>query len=644
MPPGGLRALLTLFVLGYLPGAAVLVAVARGRVRRWDTVLGLAPVVSIGLLFSVVEVLEVTGIGVRMELAIPATFAVAVAVTVLGLRRNPLPRPDRAAVRRVGLEALPVVLLALLAAGIWTTARDGAAVLPNYDAINHGTFVQRISELDTIESREIVIQDVVTGEPAATYYPLAVHVLAAAVVEAGDVLVPDVLFLLVAVVATVMWTVGSHSLARQLLPWRWSGVVAAALSMVLLQFPYKPVSWGGVAIILGAAALPGLLALGMSALRDEPLGNLALFGFCCGSLFAMHNSQLPALAVLLLTLGAPAVYVWGHWRRITVRTWVTTVAVFLAPFWFTIGALSGGFTEREDVAKPTYDLLALFVGQVVTLSVNLDEVYLLPLVLLIGGVGAAFAVRAGRSAVLAWSVFALLVLSAGFDAWWAKPFKVVVSPWYGQFERVSYYLVVPVVVLGTVLVCAASLAAGRELTALAERRRSLPAGTAHRVALVTGGVLVGLALLSGAVAGHGYLQRQFASGDVIRPESLRLADTVPEIAEGTVIASGGSGAMWLYNADPRIRVFGGINLGITDAAQVAWDEHLLLLGLLPEAGRDPTVDALLEAYDVRWVFVNRVGVVGAEPIPTPEALAANPCFALVAEYGTNQLWSVCRTD
>ena len=29
---------------------------------------------------------------------------------------------------------------------------------------------------------------------------------------------------------------------------------------------------------------------------------------------------------------------------------------------------------------------------------------------------------------------------------------------------------------------------------------------------------------------------------------------------------------------------------------------------------------------------------------TPEALAANPCFALVAEYGTNQLWSVCRTD
>jgi Family of unknown function (DUF6541) len=257
----------------------------------------------------------------------------------------------------------------------------------------------------------------------------------------------------------------------------------------------------------------------------------------------------------------------------------------------------------------------------------------LPVLFLFGGVIASFALRVGRTVVLAYAVFAALVMFAGLDEWWTSPFRFLTSAWYAQYERVSYYLVIPVVLLGAIACCAMA-----ELCVRALNRR----GRTNRVWTSAPGLVVGafvVAVFCGNTVNFvGAAEIDFAYWQRIDGSMLHVGDIA---SRGTaspvqVLAVPESGAMWLYITDPRLETIGPF-LGSSPVKE----ELMELIGRLPNAGHDPWVDSELDRFSIDYVFVNESGMDGAPAAPSTEALLSNPCFEKVFASGTSALWKVC---
>jgi hypothetical protein len=627
------RFVVTLIAVGLLYGPGVLLSVAwlPARLQRWWVVLPIAPLIGLGASFSIGIVFDSVGLDVAPRLV--ATVVVAVAVGILLMRRR------RLAWAEWRLDARELVdLLGLLAIGAvsfyaWVHVRAGYPLLPNYDAINHGLFVRRILEESTLDPSRVVVQDPVTDIAASHFYPLALHLAAAQVVRFASSSIPTALFLLTTLTASVSWPSGMYALARRLLPWRWAPLISAALAATMLQFPYKPISWGGLTSIVGVSLVPGLVALGLVVLRDSERTVLPFFAFGLGALFVLHGSQPPAVLILLATLGAGYLFRRETLQLLDPRTLALSAIAALIPTWGVLSDFLAGSDERPNLPS-FYDSVGSLFGPLVTLSVSVPRVTLLPVLFLFGGIIASFALGVGRTVVLAYAAFAALVMFAGLDEWWTSPFRFLTSPWYAQYERVSYYLVIPVVLLGTIACCAVA-----ELCV----RAFVGRGRTTRVWRAVPGVIVGAVVVAVFYANTvnfiGAAKIDFAYWQRIDGSMLDIGDVASIVSTSPVqiLAVPESGAMWLYVADPRLEPIGPF-LGDSPVKE----ELMQLISRLPNAGHDPWVDAELDHYSIDYVFVNESGMNAAPATPSTEALLSNSCFEKVFASGSAALWKVCR--
>jgi hypothetical protein len=624
------KIVVTLVAAGLLfgPGSVLAVAWLPARLQRWWVVLPVAPLVGLGLFFSVGMIFESAGIEVAPRLIVALVLAIALATALVRRRRLAWTewRPDR----RELVDLAGLLAVAAVSFYAWMHIRGSHPLLPNYDSINHGLFVRRILEESTLDPSRVVVQDPVTQIAASHYYPLALHLTAAQVVRLASSSIPASLWVLTALSASVAWPTGVYALARRLLPWRWAPLISAALAATMLQFPYKPISWGGMTSIVGISLIPGLVAIGLATLHESDRTVAPFFAFGLGALFVIHSSQPVAVVLLVVTLGAAYLFRRESLRLLHLRTLALSAIAALIPTWAVLSDFLAGSEERSNV--PSYfDSLAILVGQLVTLSVNSERSTVLPLLFVFGGAVASFALRVGRTIVLTYITFAALVLIAGLDEWWTSPFHVVTSAWYGQYERVSYYLVIPVSLLGSIALCASAEWCVGALAGRSNRTRQVAPW-----AVV--GVVVALVFYGDTVNFVRAAANDFAYFQRVDGRMLHVSDSpsVESTSPVQVLAVPESGAMWLYVTDPHVEVVGPF-LGSSPVKE----ELRQLVGRLSAAGNDPWVDSELDRFSIDYVFVNESGLNGAPAAPSIEALRSNPCFERVFASGSASLWKVC---
>jgi Family of unknown function (DUF6541) len=626
------RIALAFVVVGLLfgPGALLAAAALPASLRRWWIVVPIAPVMSLGASFSVGMVLDAVGFAVEPL----SVLAIVVVIGVIGVAARRLRPPSIAKVdRREIVDAVALFAIGCVSVYAWVQARGGHQLLPNYDAINHGLFVRRILEEGTLDPSRIVVRDPFTELTASDYYPLALHLVAAQVVRLVSATIPTALFTVMALTASLAWPAGMYAIARRLLPWRWAPVITAALAATMLQFPYKPISWGGLTTIVGVSLVPGVVALGLFVLRDSDRRGLPVYAFACGSLFVTHTSQVPAVLLFTLTLGAPELFRRATLRLLEVRTIAVSVVAALIPMWGVIGDFLAGSEERPNL--PTFfGSLASFFGPLLTLSMNVPRETVLPVLFVLGGIAVSFALRVARRVVVTYIVVAALTLSAGIDEWWTSPFRFLTSAWYAQFERVAYYLVVPVTLLGAMALCGLGELLGRARLPNTRVARAWAVATTATITIVIAAIVVG-----DTRNFIGAAERDFAYWQKIDENMLNVADLTqlgPDDEPVQILATPDSGAMWLYVADPRLEPVGPF---LADSG--THEELYELIGRLSAAGTDPWVDEQLDRYSIDYVFVNDMGMNAEPSLPHADELRANPCFTPVYESGNTGLWAVC---
>jgi hypothetical protein len=613
-------------------GAGFLLAVALlpRPMQSWWLAGGLAPLLACGVFFGVGGIFGVVGVDVMSPLVPVSVIALVVGVAVA--RRRHVAWAGLTPTRADVLDLVILAAVCGIAVYAWVRARGGDLLLPNYDAMNHSLFVRRIVEEGTLDPSRIVVQDPTTETTVANYYPLSLHFLSAHVVEWGTLSIPTTLFLITAFTAGVMWPIGMYALTRALLPWRWAPVVSAAFASTAIQFPYKPISWGGLTTIVGISLMPAVIALCLLCLRMGQFSVPAL-GLSVGSLFVVHNTQLVAAAIFTVTLGCAFVLTRETWRGLTIRDGLLFVATALGPTITILPDLASGAEERATIPSYFGDVASV-IGQTMTVSMNSERSTVIPLVLVLAGCAVAFAARVGRSVFVAYAVVVALVLVASLDEWWTSPFHPLVIPWYAQYERVAYNLVIPVSLFGAIAVVGGGQMLATRVTGLSNRHRHLLVnGTYAALLIAVTGVTIGNARnLTAAV------ERDIAYFQILDLELVEQAGALADEQGGriNVLATPESGGMWLYVLDPRIETAGAFF-----GTEASGQEFAELIGRLPDATKDPWVDATLDKYGIDFVYTNGFGMNGAPSAPAEDALAANACFALVAEAGDDRLWRVC---
>lgn len=622
-----LLTVLVALVLLWGIGGLVALALLPQSLQRWWIVAGLSPLLTLGAAFSVSSLASVAD----FDVTAPITGLVVVGLAVIGalVRRRSI---SWRALTPTRSETMDLVALAAIAAvtlyALWT-ARGGALLLPNYDALNHASFVRSILEEATLDPSRIGL-DPVTEPRSGGYYPLSMHLFTAFVVRFGSLSIPTALFGLTSIVVAVTWPIGMYALTKVTVPWRWAPVVAAAFASTAFQFPYKPISWGGLTTMVGLSFVPIVAALMLVALRDVDTVAVPAVGLALGALFTLHNSQMIAAAILAISIGARFVFRREALQFASPRVVGVFAFMFLIPTVTTLPDLVSGVQERNVLSVASYygDIGGL-VGQMVTLSMNSERSTILPLLFVLFGTAVAFATKSGRSVVLAYCVFATLVVVAGLDQWWTAPLHRLVSPWYGQYERVAYNLVIPVSILGAIAVTGGvqiliDRISGVRVEGL---RRGLTVGLTVTAVTAVVATTVGSARNFNAAARKDFAYFQTLDISIVEEaQALALEEGRPIRILGTTE----SGVGWLYVLDPRLEVLGSA-------------EYNELIGRLPQANTDPWVNDRLDRYGVDFIFTNGWGFNGAPSAPSETELEANPCFRVVAQVGDDRLWSVCES-
>jgi hypothetical protein len=430
-----------------VPGLLLAYAVdARGR---WLDALAAAPVLALGLIAVLARLTDVAGLPVGpltvlLAVAIAAAAAVARRLQQRGAGSAEAAEANAATpadLEPAGLVPTGLVLLGcLVGVGVWASAVSGYSVPPNYDALHHGFITARIADTATLDPAQVLLSDVDGSDPIARYYPMGLHVPAAVAHEVVGVGVGRLLLAVTALFGGAVLPLGTYLLARTLVPDRpLVGGFAALVAPMLPLFPYKPIAWGGVALIVGLSTLPAAIALLWRAaavpLRAGPVAGAAL---ALAAVFTVHTSQV---AMLLVALGGLAVAVlWNRPReglRVVGRLTAAggAGALILLP---EVLAFVGGASERAAFDDTSAVPLVTALRPLLDLSVATPAGQPALVLTALAGVAVAVARRrhggllVGLSATV--GLYLLAATSKGTVA------QVLTLAWYRQAERVSYNL------------------------------------------------------------------------------------------------------------------------------------------------------------------------------------------------------------
>ncbi len=634
-------------VLG-LPGLLVLVA-ARVRVSVVEA-LALIPVVSLGAVWLGAQAADIVGIsfGTPVYVAVvvvaaglvlwrcwaPRSAFVLDAETVPAGAGMPVPAPDGRAARvtlgsrpgRVGIVALVLLVLGMgIGGATWARGvRGHDTTTPNVDASQHSFFMTRIERSGSTEASDVVVSDPRGGSRAADYYPLSLHASLAVASEITGADAADLLTGVVILAGALVLPCGLYALTRRVVPREpLAAGFAAILGALFSMFPYKPIAWGGVTLVVGVALLPAVVVLlDRTITRRLTLASGLLAALCVMSVLALHNSQMPmlgALVALLLLEDAATARSWRLLGEGIVRLAIVGVGalILFAP---TLLSFVGGVSERSEFRDTTLVPLDFMLGELVTLNayVPSSQGWLMMLALL----GAGLLVWRHR---LAWvigaaGVFFLVVAAAVSDSGLVG---AVTFAWYRQPERIAYYLVYFIPVLGGVAVGAACTA----VAGLGARWRWTRGWLLPVTAVLGLGVVALVGGSNGARVNRDLVTTAYTQYAPVGPAQVAafhwLGRHAPE--RGLVVTDGNTdGSVWMYAFSDANPLFGAypqrdspfFDQSVRDREYVR--EHLTQLG------HDARLARLLRKYRIRYVYFGERTFHGAEHTFSLDALRSTP--------------------
>ncbi len=683
-----MAAVLCWLLVSTLPGAATCVLLWPGLLRRPATLIVAGAATTFAVTGVAAALLQLGGLGPWPGVA--AVWAVLVAAGAARLVLRPPPPsttptsqtgPQRSATRTA------VVLLGVavaLAAVVWTTSVEGT-IPPNRDSANHAYFVARIVRENTLDAEVVLAESPTNPAPVANYYPLTLHAQIAVAHRLTGVSV-GALLLAAAMLAGGLWLpLGGFLLARRLLPDRPEVAGLAALVAVSTAvFPYQPMWWGGITLVVGLSLVPGTLVVVLRVTSNRSRAGSAVAGTMVAGTVVVHPSQLALLVVLFGAFAAadllrarrpraqenaprpgppdthattrppgplPQAPTGGVGPRGTggvavatpplseisadrspaesrtpsqvVRAWglvAVLSAVVLAPS--TLG-LASGTSERADHHATRHDTVPVGLQRLV--SLDLDNGATQPVLGVLALVGVVLGWRERRLRPLLGVVgaFAVLFMAAAVGGPLWRGLSPLTVPWYRSWWRLLYNVALFLPLL-----------AALSLDELRRRLRGV-VGAGAAAAIVA---LVPVVVLAPAAART--LRLGFENQVLLDGADLAVMERLAErIDPGTTVLNQENDATaWMYATEglPAFSVLLGFSRS-EDAAQRDW-----LLAHLGELDTDPRVAEMLDRWDVGYVMVNDRTYISEEPALVSSELVGVEGLELVEHTDTLWVWRVDR--
>lgn len=625
---GVLLTLACTVALLWLPGLAVVRWVRPGSSGL--SALAVAPAVSFGVLFAWATTCDVLSIRVGWATVAVPVLVLAVGALVWGRRRRPPVRRLRFTTAHLAL-----AVSCVLAFWLWAHAIGSPLAVPPYDdGANAGIFIHRIVLLGTLRPGTIVATDLADGAGGVAFYPLALHLVSAMVVQVTGVGVALAFQVVVATLACAALPLGVFVLTRRLVARsprvKVSADVAAGTAAfvvaVLPGLPWTNLPWGGLALVAGVALMPALLILALEIPAHGVWAGVLLAVGVVGA-FGVHSSEV----VSALVIGVPMVLANGvrtRWRRSALGA-LAAVAVAVVLLLPVLPYLGGGLAERTghnpgratDMVKAVHDIWFSLVS-----AAQVDgrwggvQAWLVFWVTLLLAIGVWAARRSGPLMAMLGGSVALAVL-----AWFClrdNPTALgIATPWYSNAYRIMSTLAVPLAVFLGVGVARAVAARVRAVAVLV-------------VAAVASLVAVPAAALS-AVLGEG---TYYYYSPVTSSDRVVYAWLAAHVHPGQrVLNDSFDGSMWMYTIAGVAPVFGPKS-DMWKSPQ--WQERWYLLDHAAQIATDSYERELAGKYGVRYIIVGDRVIGGLTRQLDPKALAASPALRKVFSSGGAEVFEI----
>jgi hypothetical protein len=586
-----------------LPGLLVLLALrVRLTIVEW---LALVPACSLGIVYVLAEFTMLA----RVPFGPPGFFVMLAALAIAALVRlrhgwcPPVVDRDggdseheRGALRSGVPTALGLLVVAIV---IGTTTwlipmRGNALTAPGSDAPLHGFIVARVVDTESIDPKDVMVTDASGRDQSKEYYPLSLHASLALENRIAGAPIGHLLNAVIVLFAAFVFPLSLFALTRNLIPSEpLAAGFAAVLGSLITMFPYEPISWGLIPLMIATTLIPITVLLMIRTMHDGWSRAAALLtGLVVAGVFALHNSELPlilglvALSVLFATRRKIG------WRDLITRLmWIGLVAgVLIVPTWLQI--VAGGGERDADRVSGTVGLSG-FLGRLLTLSVSGPQRQGWLVALAIVGI----AVMLWRRELTGWIIAAALV--GGLAVLAATSYNPITNaltfPWYRVAARVSYNIIFFVAVFGGAL-----LGFGARWIAqhISSKAVALP--------VVTIGVLGLLYPTAGAHAlrtNRDMVSRSYTAEAPVRKAEATAFDFIRAHSRPTDSVLSDlyiDGATWMYSLAGANPLF-----GITAEGRFrnrSWTDRIYLRDHIAELGDNKRVDSIIRRLGVRFVY------------------------------------------
>lgn len=527
--------------------------------------------------------------------------------------------------------------LAMLAVGIglglmtWTKILAGPPLVPpNIDASHHGFVTARVVQDQTTSPDVLLATDY--GTRPTAYYPPALHASAAFVTVAAGVSIADSLLAITVAMAAVFFPAGMFKLTRALTPDHpeIAGFTALLIPCLAL-FPYKPMLWGGMALITGTAIVPVVVASAMDSLFHAKIdiGRIATTAMSIAGIMAVHTNELALVALLgSAVLGVEVLkhvrgpVAWFKATAVNALVIALLALLLIAPAVAGILGATGEAAAIDDHAQvgPQYAL-----GNLLTLNVAVPHRQLRLALLALAGIVIAIRRRMLGSWLVAAAAIVWLYMLAATKG---RFYSVATLAWFRQDERIAYNVALFVPVFGAVA-----------LYALIDPIKRLSLRTA-----VSAATVIALLVVIGMPASNDIAAWQRRDFDKLAPvgateaAAFRFLSSRTQDEERVLNDFNADGSIWMFPLAGATPVFtipppppGHFRPG---------SERIELLNRITAVDTDPIARALVEKLCVRFVYLDTTGIEGVPRHLHLKRLRSSPALTEVFSRGPVHVFEI----
>lgn len=611
-------------------GPGLLVGAALGL--GWRALVGVAPLISVGVLTAVGVWSGVVGLPwnlARASVAVVVLAAITLAVRLLLERRRRstpavVDRADPAAGsgttgvepgdgtprlegRALAVVAVGIVLGVVVGAVIWWRGTDGLVLMnQDWDIPWHANMIRLIAEAEewtTSLAGNFAYYDTVVEDAPIRNYPIAFHAIAALAWPGSGLAVPQFLGLFQMMIVAVQLPLSAAALTWHLTRRSGATALAALAATMLSSFPYDLLFRGPLIPLVAGLALLGPFVVA-AARSDQHLAWRwrLVAGIGAVGLFGAHASIAVVAVVVLVAwfaLAVPATPRAFARRGLGLVTIGVIAAVLAGPLVLEMLRESGRVSE---ITWPAYETVPQAFGEVLFLSHGNTMAQWGWAILLVVG---CFAML--RSARVRWYLFAFLVavavaaMTAGSDGELITSLTAFVYNDSWRLVGFATLLAVPVIGMGGQRVADAVVQAWR--------------GTRfRRVGVVASAVLAALLLslvVRADVARNVWtLQRGYREGSTVTAAERQMMESLTAIVppEGQVLNDACDGSVWMFALADRMPMIRHFEI-------VPTDRQLLLLNRFNQFDTDPEVQQAAAELGITHVYVSDGRVRGYLPRP-----------------------------